>query len=107
MSNKIAVFCTASSLTEAKSIAKAVVEEELAACATILPPVASIYRWKGRVEEAEETLMIIKTRQEQFLSLRTRILELHSYEVPEIIAVPIVAGHPAYLEWIDQSTGNL
>lgn len=107
MSNKIIVFCTVSSLAEGKTVAQALVAEELAACVTLLPPVQSVYRWQGKIEEAQEVLLMIKTREGQWEALRQRIQELHSYEIPEIIGVPITAGNPAYLEWIDRSTGLL
>lgn len=104
MSNKIAVFCTTSSPDEASRIAKALVSEGLAACVTRLPGVHSVYQWEGKVEEAGEILLIAKTRASLWDALRERVLALHSYEVPEIVALPITQGHLPYMEWIDRST---
>ncbi len=96
------VLVTASSMEEAQRIARAIVSERLAACVNIVPGIKSIYRWKGNVEEGSEVLMIIKTRVDVFEKLRDKIKELHSYEVPEIIALQIVDGLSSYLEWIDR-----
>ena len=104
MSNKIIVFCTVGSLEEGNRIGRTLVEEHLAACVSLLPPLRSIYRWEGVVEDAEEILLVIKSRKGKWEQLRDRVLQLHSYEVPELIALPIEAGHSAYLEWIDAST---
>lgn len=101
------VVCTFANREDALRIGSAVVEERLAACINILPGVQSIYRWKGACEEAQETLALIKTTEQSFPALRDRIRELHPYETPEIIAVPIVAGLADYLKWIgDQTTGS-
>lgn len=81
-------------------IAHALVEERLAACVNVLPPIQSIYRWKGAVESAKEVLLLAKTTGHAFPALRDRIVELHSYEVPEVIAVPVVKGLEAYLSWV-------
>lgn len=85
----------------AKSLATALVGEGLAACVNILPSVRSIYRWQGRIESAEERLLIIKSRVEDYPAVERRITALHSYELPEVIAVPIVNGLPAYLAWLE------
>jgi periplasmic divalent cation tolerance protein len=104
MSQSIVVFVTCASLAEARRIARSVVESRLAACANLLPgQVESIYRWKGRVERARERFLVIKTTRAKFPALREAILRLHSYDVPEIIALPIAAGLPAYLAWIADS----
>jgi periplasmic divalent cation tolerance protein len=87
----------------AQSMAARVVEERLAACAQIIGPVASIYRWKGEVERTEEWYCHLKTTRNRLRELEARILELHPYEVPEIIAVPILQGNPDYLSWIEES----
>jgi periplasmic divalent cation tolerance protein len=93
MTGKIVVLVTCSSPSEARKIARAVVEQRLAACANIVTaPVRSIYRWKGKVESAKEFLLIIK-----------KVKRLHSYDVPEIIALPIAAGSANYLNWISES----
>ena len=98
------VFATVGSREEAERIAAAVVEERLAACCNLVPGVCSVYRWKGAVHRDDETLMILKTRRSLFESLRARIKSLHSYEVPEIIALPLIAGHADYLNWVEQET---
>jgi periplasmic divalent cation tolerance protein len=97
------VFMTAANREEAGMIARALVEERLAACCTIAGDVDSIYRWEGTVEEAREVLVIIKTTNGAFPMLERRINELHSYDVPEIIATPVTAGSAAYLRWVEGS----
>src|SRR5580704_9463985 len=103
MTDKILVLTTASSKDEARKIGRALVERLLAACVNIVPQVASIYRWEGEVEEAEEWLLIVKTTRGAFESVREAILELHSYDVPECICLPIEDGSVEYLSWIVQS----
>jgi periplasmic divalent cation tolerance protein len=105
--NSLVVFVTASSKEEAETIASAMVEERLAACANILPSVTSIFRWEGKVERESEVLIVFKTRRGVFEQLKNRIKELHSYEVPEIIALPIVQGSDAYLRWLKDETETL
>jgi periplasmic divalent cation tolerance protein len=96
------VLVTCSSFAEARRIARVVVEARLAACVNILPgAVTSIYRWKGKVESAKERLLLIKTSRWRLAKLRAEIERLHSYEVPEFIALPIAAGSPAYLAWME------
>ena len=92
------VLVTASSQEEGKAIAQALVEAKLAACVTLMP-VHSIYTWQGQVMDEQEWQMVIKTELTQFPVLENKIRELHSYEVPEIIALPIVAGSEPYLQW--------
>lgn len=104
MTDKILIFSTASSLEEAEAIARQLLTRKIAACVNILPGVRSVYRWKGEVEEATEVQLIIKTRRELFAQIQTAIKAAHSYEVPEIIALPVVAGSEPYLEWIDHET---
>ena len=89
---------------EAGKIAQALVEEKLAACVNIVGPVRSVYRWRGAVESASEYLLVIKSRARHFPALQRRIGELHSYQVPEIIAVQIADGSKAYLQWLAEST---
>jgi periplasmic divalent cation tolerance protein len=96
----IIVCCTCASREEAARIARAVVEARLAACVNVLPEVESIYRWQGKIETAREALLLIKTAEWRFAELRDRIAALHSYEVPEIIAFPLVAGAENYLAWL-------
>jgi periplasmic divalent cation tolerance protein len=98
------VFVTCGSRKEARRLAQAVVEQRLAACANIFSaPVESIYRWKGRVEVAREVFLIIKTSRARFAALQREIARLHSYEVPEIIALPIVTGSRDYMKWMAKS----
>jgi periplasmic divalent cation tolerance protein len=79
------------------------VEKKLAACVNVMPAVRSVYRWKGAVEDQEETLLVIKSSRGLFDQLRAELEKLHSYEVPEIIAVPIVEGSEGYLEWLERA----
>ena len=104
MTDKIVALVTCGSAKEARKIARAVVEQRMAACANIVTsPVQSVYRWKGRVESAKEFLLIIKTTQSRFAKLKVEVKRLHSYDVPEIIALPIAAGGIDYLNWISES----
>ena len=103
MTDKQLVLTTTSSLEESKKIARALVERRLAACVNIVPKIESVYRWEGKVEEAQEYLLIIKTTQKAFERLRHAILELHSYAVPECIALAVEGGIDPYLNWIDES----
>lgn len=96
------VLVTASSQQEAEAIAKALVEAKMAACVTMMP-VYSIYTWKGQVMNEQEWQMVIKTDLGKFSLIEQKILELHSYEVPEIIAIPISTGSQSYLEWISDT----
>jgi periplasmic divalent cation tolerance protein len=104
MTNALVVFATCSNLDEADRIAGATVEEKLAACVQVLPPVRSIYRWQGELKIDDEILMLFKTTAEKFSALQSRITELHSYETPEILAVPVSAGAEKYLSWLGEST---
>ena len=98
------VLVTCASRVEARKIARLVVAAKLAACANLVSaPVESIYRWKGRVESANEFLLVIKTTHARFPALREAILRAHSYDVPEIIALPVAAGSKNYLAWIADS----
>jgi periplasmic divalent cation tolerance protein len=98
------VFVTAGSEEQAAMIANVLVGERLAACVNIVSPIRSIYRWNEGVQSDTEHLMIIKTRASLLSKLEMRVKELHSYEVPEVIALPIVAGAKSYLDWIFAST---
>ncbi|MEI9479002.1 MAG: divalent-cation tolerance protein CutA [Deltaproteobacteria bacterium] len=104
MSHFIVVFVTCGSEEEALKIARTLVEENLAACANMVSPLRSIYRWDGKIWDEKEWLLIIKTQQSTFEDLAKRVKALHSYSVPEIIALPIVEGSPAYLNWIEENT---
>lgn len=104
MTDKIVVLVTCGSRKEARKIARALVEQRLAACVSeIGVPVASTYRWKGKIESAKEFLLLIKTSKRRFAAVRDAVRMLHSYEVPEIIALPIAAGSRKYLDWIVSS----
>lgn len=103
MTDKIVVLVTAGSAGEAAKIARHLVESRLAACVNIVSPVRSIYWWNGKVARDREYLLIIKTRKRMFAKLRDAVLALHSYTTPEIIALPIVEGSAAYLQWMDES----
>jgi periplasmic divalent cation tolerance protein len=102
----IAVFITAPDEEEAAKIAKALVDEKLAACANIIKGVRSIYRWEDKVEDEAEVFMVVKTRRALFGSLAARVKQLHSYSVPEVIALPVVEGSADYLDWIGDSTAS-
>ncbi len=104
MTDKIVVLSTCESAEQAGRLARALVEQRLAACVNILPGMRSIYRWKGAVEDAGEWLLLIKSRRELFERVRQTIEKEHSYEVPEIIALPVVAGSDAYLGWLTAET---
>jgi periplasmic divalent cation tolerance protein len=99
----VVVYVTAPGTEEARTLARALVDERLAACVNLLP-VESIYRWKGQVETAAETLLVIKTRRDRLDGLARRVRALHPYAVPEIIALPLVGGWPPYLQWIADET---
>ncbi len=100
MTKAVVVLCTCGTQQEALRIARSLVEARLAACVNVLPAVQSIYRWQGKVENADEVLLLIKSTRERYLPLRDRILELHSYETPEVIVLPIVYGSDKYLAWL-------
>jgi len=104
VTDKIVVLVTCGSAKEARRIARSVVEQRLAACGNILEvPVRSIYRWKGRIESAKESLLVIKSSRMRFVALQDAIRKLHSYDVPEIIALPIERGSRDYLAWLAES----
>jgi periplasmic divalent cation tolerance protein len=102
MTDKIFVFSTCPSQEEAERIAMRLVEIRLAACVNILPGARSIYQWQGKVEAASELLLIIKTNRALFPKLRVELERLHSYQVPEVIAFPVVDGSEAYLNWLQR-----
>jgi uncharacterized protein involved in tolerance to divalent cations/8-oxo-dGTP pyrophosphatase MutT (NUDIX family) len=104
MRDFLTIFVTAGSTAEADRLAHTLVEEGLAACVNRLPAVQSVYRWQGKVEQSAEELLIIKTRKTLYSALEKRVRELHSYEVPEVIALPIVAGSEPYLHWLATQT---
>ena len=100
MTDKIVVFSTCASAEEAQRVARALVEKRLAACVNVIPGIRSVYRWKDAVEDEEEVLLLIKTSRALLDELREEIERLHSYEVPEVIALPIVDGSERYLSWM-------
>lgn len=100
MTDALVVFCTCSSREEALKLAKAMVGEGAAACVNIVPAIESVYRWQGQIETAQEVLLLIKTTRQQFVALRDLLVKLHSYDTPEVIAVPIVEGLNKYLAWL-------
>jgi periplasmic divalent cation tolerance protein len=103
LTDKFVVLVTCSSPAEARRIARAVVGARLAACVNILPgAVESIYRWKGKVESARERLLLIKTSRKCLARLREVVERVHSYDVPEFVALPVAAGSPAYLAWLEE-----
>jgi len=103
MTDKRIVLTTAGSQQEAQKIAEALVEQRLAACVNIISGIHSVYRWQGKVEQADEWLLLIKTTESASAPLRDAITKLHSYELPECIVLSIEDGTPAYLDWIGDS----
>jgi periplasmic divalent cation tolerance protein len=100
----VVIMVTTPGPEPAKEIAMALVEAEAVACVSIIDKITSIFRWKGKVEQETECLLIIKTRAERVEEVIQKVKSLHSYDVPEIIALPIVDGNPSYLKWIDEVT---
>jgi periplasmic divalent cation tolerance protein len=97
------VYCTCPDHEAAVQLANTLVDEALAACINIVPGLTSIYHWRGKHETGSEELLMIKTTRKQYPALQARIEALHRYELPEVIAVPIHVGLPAYLNWVDES----
>jgi periplasmic divalent cation tolerance protein len=106
MKSYIQISTTTETKEQAQTIAQHLVEAKLAACVQITGPTTSIYRWKGKVENAQEWLCLIKTRDDLFKKVEAAIKKLHPYETPEIIAMPIVKGSKEYMKWIDDETVN-
>ena len=106
MDQALLVLTNVPDLQCAQLVARTLVEARLAACVNLLPAVQSIYRWQGQIEEATEITLLIKTTSQQVDSLQKAIVRLHPYDVPEIIATPIVAGYTPYLHWIDTETAK-
>ena len=106
MTDVLVVFVTVGNGDEAASIARTLVEEKLVACVNIIPQIRSLYWWKGEVCDDQEVLLLMKTPNGTFDALQQRIRQLHSYEVPEIIAVAVKRGLPEYLQWVLQSTSR-
>jgi periplasmic divalent cation tolerance protein len=97
------VLSTAASPEEGLGMGRRLVEERLAACVSVVPGARSVYVWEGEVQEAGEAVLMIKTRRDRYPALARRIQELHSYTVPEIVALPIESGAPSYADWVRQS----
>ena len=104
MADSMVVLVTCGSEEEAAKIANSLVEERLAACVNIISPVRSIYRWEGKICDEKEWMLIIKTQKKMFEGLEKKVKSLHSYSVPEIIALPIVEGSASYLQWLEETT---
>lgn len=105
MTDAMVVLCTCANHQDALHIAGALVEERLAACVNILPGMQSVYRWKGKVEQCDEVLMLIKTVERRFQAMLDRLKELHPYETPEIVALPVSDVSEAYLAWLREEVG--
>ena len=99
----IIVFITAANKKEAEKIAKGLISKRLAACVNIVDKISSVFWWQGKADSATESLLIVKSKQAAFKKIIREVKKLHSYEVPEIIAVPIIAGEKKYLEWLNDS----
>ena len=104
MSEFIVVLVTATSSDEAEKIATALLTKRLAACVNIVPGLTSMFHWKGKIEKANELLLVIKTKAELFDKLETTVKQNHSYTVPEIISMPILKGSKEYLDWLSDET---
>jgi periplasmic divalent cation tolerance protein len=102
----VLVLTTIAASQDADALARTLVEERLAACVNVLPPMQSVYRWQGRVESEAERQLIIKTSQDRLIDLQSRLLSLHPYEVPEFLVIPVAGGTEAYLTWLRESVGG-
>lgn len=102
MTDKIVVLTTCGSQEEAQKIARLVLEQRLAACVNVMPKIESLYWWNGAIESSGEFLLIIKSSRGNYQKLQAEIAKAHSYEVPEVIALPVVEGRASYLEWMDR-----
>lgn len=106
MPDEIVIFITTGSIKEAQHIGKKLVESKLAACVNIVPSVESLFHWKGELCEEEETLMILKSVRKNLDEIITNVKSLHSYDVPEVIALPIIGGSEEYLNWVHIEMGG-
>jgi periplasmic divalent cation tolerance protein len=106
MTDKLVILSTCASEAEAASLASFLVEKRLAACVHVVGPVRSFYRWQGKVESGQEALLVIKTSRGRFAELRAALAQAHSYEVPEILALPVEDGAASYLAWMDENLEN-
>ncbi len=106
MSDYCLVLSTVASAEDGDRLARALVERRVAACVNVVAGVTSFYRWEGGVQRDEERLLVIKTRTDRFSDLRSALVDLHPYEVPEVIALPITGAHSPYLAWLDASVSR-
>ena len=97
----VTVYAVFANAEEAERIGRALIDKQLAACVTVLPGARSVYRWQGAVEHADECVLLIKARADDYPALERRLLALHPYDVPELLALPVLAGNPAYLAWLE------
>ena len=102
MTDKVVVYTTCGNITEAESIARNLIDSRLAACVNVVPGLLSYYRWQGKVENDAELLLMIKTAGSLIDQVRNALETLHSYDLPEMIVLPIIGGSPNYLEWLEQ-----
>ena len=103
MTNKIVVLSTCANAEDADRIARALVDHRLAACVSVVPGLRSHYRWQDRIETTDEVLLVIKTSRELFVPLQAELAKIHPYEVPELLALPVVEGSINYLHWLDSN----
>jgi len=103
MTDAFVVFSTFASEEDAARVARVLIEERLIACANLLPGARSLYRWEGAVADAREVVVLMKTRKQDWAALLSRLHELHPYSTPELIAVRVAAGAPAYMEWLERA----
>jgi periplasmic divalent cation tolerance protein len=106
MAEPVVVLSTVSRPDDAERIAQTLVERRLAACVNVVPGVLSVYRWEGRIQRDVERLLVIKTTREKFEEMHHLLLELHPYDVPEVVALPVIGGNPSYLQWVAESTNT-
>jgi periplasmic divalent cation tolerance protein len=105
MTDKIVVFSACGSAEEARNLACRLVEARLAACVNVIPGVYSVFHWEGKVDEASEWMLVIKSTRARLAELQNELRKMHSYVVPEIVALPIVDGSADYLDWVDRELG--
>jgi len=106
VSERVVALSTVATAEDAERIARALVERRLAACVNVVPGLVSLYRWKGQVQRDEEQLLVIKTRSERLEALRAALVSLHPYDLPELVALPVVGGHAPYLAWLDDGVAE-
>lgn len=106
MTDPVIVLITASSGDEAAKIGRVLVDEHLAACVNVISPIRSFFFWEGKTQDAQETLLVCKSRRSLMEKLVPRVKSLHSYSVPEIVALPIIAGSGEYLAWVEENTAG-